>query len=320
MKLLATLMIASILMSSECQSNYQSIEQNNENIKNINSMKYNPLTEEEANVILHKGTERPFTGIYYKYDESGTYLCKQCNTPLYRSQDKFDSGCGWPSFDDEIEGAVKRIPDVDGHRTEIVCAVCGAHLGHVFMGEGFTEKNTRHCVNSISLNFKSSEIESKIDTAIFASGCFWGTEYWMVKQKGVLSTDVGYIGGHKENPGYEEVCTGKTGHAEAVKVVYDPSIISYEDLTKIFFETHDPSQEGGQGPDIGDQYRSEIFYLSDSQKSTAEKVIKQLQNNGYKVVTKLTKAGTFWKAENYHQDYYEHKGTKPYCHFYTKKF
>lgn len=117
-------------------------------------MKFNDLSEEERYVIEKKGTEYPFTGIYNDFYEKGVFTCKKCNTPLYKSEDKFKSGCGWPSFDDEIKGAIKRVPDRDGRRIEIVCATCGAHLGHVFEGEGFTQKNTRHCVNSISLNFK----------------------------------------------------------------------------------------------------------------------------------------------------------------------
>ncbi|HLC73818.1 MAG TPA: methionine-R-sulfoxide reductase [Candidatus Nanoarchaeia archaeon] len=120
-------------------------------------MKLNKLTPEEAKIIIEKGTEAPFTGIYTDNKEKGTYLCKQCNTPLFKSEDKFDSGCGWPSFDDEIKGAMKRIKDKDGVRTEIQCAKCGAHLGHVFEGENFTRKNVRHCVNSISLNFVKNE-------------------------------------------------------------------------------------------------------------------------------------------------------------------
>ena len=116
-------------------------------------MNYNKLTKEEERVIIHKGTEIPFSGEYYQHKEKGTYICKRCNAPLFRSDDKFDSHCGWPSFNDEIEGAVKRVPDADSIRTEIICNNCGAHLGHVFIGEGFTEKNVRHCVNSISLDF-----------------------------------------------------------------------------------------------------------------------------------------------------------------------
>ena len=158
------------------------------------------------------------------------------------------------------------------------------------------------------------------EKAIFASGCFWGTEYYFQKADGVLSTTVGYAGGTTENPTYEQVSTGRTGHAEATEVTYDPAKTSYENLVKLFYETHDPGQLNGQGPDIGTQYRSGIFYLNDEQKAIAEKLTEQLKNKGYKVVTEITKAGPFYKAENYHQDYYMHNGGSPYCHSYTKKF
>jgi len=282
------------------------------------SMNYNKLSSEEQRVILNKGTERPYSGKYEEHDESGTYTCKQCDAPLYRSGDKFDAQCGWPSFDEEIPGAVKRVTDADGRRTEILCANCDGHLGHVFVGENFTPKNTRHCVNSISLNFEPVEVH--VEKAIFASGCFWGVEYQLKKIDGVISTDVGYTGGHVNNPTYKQVCTGQTGHAEAVQVVFDPTLVSYETLAKIFFETHDPTQEDRQGPDIGSQYRSEIFYFSDEQKTTAEKLIGVLEGKGLNVATELSSANIFYSGEDYHQDYYQKTGGVPYCHPYIKRF
>ncbi len=278
---------------------------------------YNELTPEEKRVILYKGTERPFSGEYDDFYEKGIYTCKRCGAALYESDSKFKSGCGWPSFDDQIAGAVKWQPDADGIRTEILCANCGGHLGHVFLGEGLTQKDVRHCVNSISMNFVP---EAKIEKAIFASGCFWGTEYHLRRVDGVYSTTVGYTGGHVKNPTYKQVCTDKTGHAEAVEVVYDPNKVSYEDLAKLFFETHDFTQFNRQGPDIGTQYRSGIFYLNDEQKEVAMKLVNTLKEKGYNVRTEITKASTFWPAEDYHQDYYEKTKKSPYCHIYRKIF
>ena len=291
----------------------------NSNKKN-DSMIFNKLTPEEEQVILHKATEAPFTGIYYKFDKKGNYLCKRCNAVLYRSEDKFDAHCGWPSFDDEIAGAVKKVKDADGNRTEILCANCGAHLGHVFYGEGFTPKNTRYCVNSISLNFEPASAEPKTDTAIFAGGCFWGVQFYLQKENGVISTSAGYIGGTTNNPTYEEVCSGTTGYAEAVEVVFDSSKTNFEKLARIFFEIHDPTTMNRQGPDAGKQYRSAVFYRNEEQKEITEKLIKILKNKGFNVVTEVSRAGHFWKAEDYHQDYYDHKGTRPYCHAYVKRF
>lgn len=285
----------------------------------------NPLTKEEERVIVHKGTEAPFTGEFWNFKGQGTYVCRRCGAALYRSDDKFESHCGWPSFDDEIPGAVKRQPDADGQRTEIICANCGAHLGHVFSGEHLTPKDTRHCVNSISLKFvpaqsTPSASPPKAERAIFAGGCFWGMEYHFRRAKGVIATQVGYTGGHKDNPTYREVCSGATGHFEAIEVTYDPSQTNYETLARLFFEIHDPTQSDGQGPDIGQQYHSVAFYLNDEQRATAEKLIRILINKGYPAVTQLLPAGTFWPAENYHQQYYDKKGSTPYCHVYTKRF
>ena len=283
---------------------------------------YNKLTPEEEQILLKKATEAPYSGKYYSFDKDGTYLCRQCNVPLYQSKSKFEAQCGWPSFDDEIPGAVKRIPDADGRRTEIVCANCGAHLGHVFEGEGYTAKNIRHCVNSVSLSFTPVDIDKpvKLERAIFAGGCFWGVEHLLKKQDGVVSTTVGYIGGHTENPTYQEVCLQTTGYAEAVEIYFNPEIISFETLAKLFFEIHDPTELNRQGPDVGDQYRSEIFYMNDDQKDIAEKLIAILKEKGLEVVTKLTPASQFYPAEDNHQDYYQNKGGTPYCHIRVKRF
>jgi len=285
-------------------------------------MKYTKLTPEEEKVIIHKGTERPFTGKYYNYKANGTYICKRCNAPLYRSENKFDSSCGWPSFDDEIPGAIKRIPDADGMRTEIVCAKCGAHLGHVFLGEKLTSKDVRHCVNSISLNFIPAEQKqtAKTEKAYFAGGCFWGVEYYFQKAKGVIATQVGYMGGDTENPTYEQVCTRETKHAETVEVIFDPSVTDYETLARLFFNIHDPTQVNRQGPDTGDQYRSAIFYGNDAQKNTVLKLVRLLKEKGYKVATEISQASTFWQGESYHQSYYQKNGKQPYCHSYQNRF
>ena len=274
-------------------------------------MKLRKLTPEEARVIRDKGTEARFAGRYHHHFEAGLYLCRWCGTALFRSEDKFDSGSGWPSFDDAVAGALRQEPDEDGLRTEILCARCGAHLGHVFVGEGLTDKNLRHCVNSISLDFLPAD---RVGRAIFAGGCFWGVEHFLAQEEGVVSTTVGYTGGTTEDPTYEEVCSGRTGHAEAVEVLYDKAETTFERLARLFFEIHDPTQEDGQGPDIGDQYRSAIFYLDDEQKDVAERLIGLLRAKGLEVVTSLEQAGPFWPAEENHQDYYRKRGTLPYCH------
>lgn len=282
--------------------------------------KYRKLTPEEESVIVHKSTEPPSSGKYNDFFEKGTYHCKRCNAPLFRSKAKFKSSCGWPSFDDEIEGAIKRVPDPDRIRTEIQCANCGGHLGHVFEGEGFTEKNVRHCVNSISLVFVPDKKMADTAKAYFAGGCFWGVEYYFDHKEGVISAVSGYMGGTMKNPTYEDVCSGNTGHLEVVQVTYDPKRVTYEELAKLFFEIHDPTQADGQGPDIGEQYRSAIFYNNDEEKKIALKLIDILKNKGYDVVTKVFPVSSFWKAEDYHQDYYERKKEKPYCHVYKKRF
>jgi peptide methionine sulfoxide reductase msrA/msrB len=289
-------------------------------IKDQKSSKYVKLTPEEERVIIYKGTELPFSGNYNEFFGEGIYYCKRCRAPLFRSEDKFRSSCGWPSFEDEIKGAIKRVPDPDGVRIEIQCAACHAHLGHVFEGEGLTEKNVRHCVNSISLYFVPQSQKSRTTQAYFAGGCFWGLEYHFQQKNGVKSAVSGYMGGDTEKPTYEEVCTGKTGHVETVEVTYNPKKVSYEELARLFFEIHDPTQEDGQGPDIGDQYKSVIFYSNEEEKRIAYGLIDLLKKKDYAIQTKVLPVSKFWKAEEYHQKYYKKNKKKPYCHVYTKRF
>ena len=288
------------------------------------------LTPLEKHVIVDKGTERAFSGKYVNTKERGVYTCKVCGTPLYRSDDKFDSHCGWPSFDDAISGAIKETTDADGRRTEITCANCGAHLGHVFKGEGMTEKNIRHCVNSISLHFdkmKSRKNEEKKEVskdreakAYFAGGCFWGVEYYLEKIEGVKKVSSGFMGGRVKDPTYYQVVRTDTGHLETVEVVYNPQKVSYEKLVKTFFEIHDPTQADGQGPDIGSQYLSAIFVHTQEERKSVNKLIALLKKKGFKIATRVLEKTPFYKAEEYHQDYYDRKGGTPYCHRRVKRF
>lgn len=278
------------------------------------------LTPQVQHVLFNKGTESPFSGEYNQEARSGTYLCRSCGLALYRADAKFVSHCGWPSFDAEISGAVRRQLDVDGRRIEILCSRCSGHLGHAFEGEGYTEKNLRHCVNSLAVDFVRSETMVDAEEATVAGGCFWGVQFLFDQLPGVVKTEVGYTGGYKNYPNYHDVCEGSSGHVEAIRLVYDTAIVDYETIIRYFFEIHDPTQTDGQGPDKGFSYRSGIFYYDDVQQKIAEKLIRLLRQKKYDVVTELHPATIFWKAEQDHQDYYAKTGKKPYCHRRVKRW
>ena len=273
------------------------------------------ITPYLRSILCDKGTEQPFIGDYTDTpDTAGSYLCRRCGIQLFTSDQQFHSGCGWASFDDALLAKIEQRPDTDGQRTEILCQRCHSHLGHVFQGEGFTAKNTRHCVNSASLDFIPFTDIPDTEEAIVAGGCFWGVEYYLNQLPGVCRVESGYTGGHLEAPTYDRVCQGNTGHYEAVRVIYDPLQISYRKVIQRFFEIHDPTQVDGQGPDIGTQYQSAVFYYNPHQRTVTEGLIAELKNLGYNVATKCLPIQSFWAAERFHQQYYSKHQTLPYCH------
>jgi len=283
------------------------------------------LSPEAYNVTQRAGTEPAFCGTLLNNKKEGVYVCAVCGLPLFSSEHKFDSGTGWPSFWREFDpDHVARVEDRSHGmvRTEIECARCGSHLGHVF-NDGPRPTGERHCLNSASLNFveKGTELPAEsrpieTETAYFAGGCFWGVEHYFQKGPGVIDAVSGYMQGRVANPTYKDVCTDTTGHAETVKVVFDPQHISFGRLLEAFFVMHDPTQLNRQGPDVGDQYRSGIWTTSNAQRAEAEAFIKQQQASGRfgdrKIVTQVEPAQTFWPAEEYHQDYIVKTGRA--CH------
>jgi peptide methionine sulfoxide reductase msrA/msrB len=273
------------------------------------------LSPEQYNILRKKGTEAPFCGLYWNNKKPGKYVCAACGSPLFESKAKFESHTGWPSFFSPIsKKSVRFLKDreLGMTRTEVQCAKCGGHLGHVF-NDGPPPTGQRYCINSGAMRFE--EKLPPLAKATFAAGCFWGVEMEFSKVPGVKKTMVGYTGGAKKNPTYEEVCTDKTGHAEAVQVEYDPKEVGFDKLLEIFWKSHNPTTPNRQGPDFGTQYRSAIFYHDRKQMLAARKSMEMQQKKlgARKIVTEIAKATKFYPAEEYHQKYLEKRNIGS-CH------
>jgi len=271
------------------------------------------LTPEQYRVTRQHGTEKPFSGEYCEIYSPGIYNCVCCGTELFDSTRKFNSLSGWPSFTEPVQQNVMKYRSDRSfgmQRIEVLCSVCDAHLGHVFP-DGPPPSGLRFCINSVSLKKQTADA---LETATVGSGCFWCTEAVFNELDGIAEVVSGYAGGKTENPSYKQVTTGDTGHAEVVQLRFDPKKISYADLLRIFFVTHNPTSLNRQGADVGTQYRSIILYHNEAQEQTAREIINEMQEYYDKpIVTEVAPYTAFYKAEAAHQNFYRDNPDQAYC-------
>ena len=351
-KIILILFLIPLLTLTACgQSKENKTKQNNTTMENVISKPGNPyysntdtkklnvsnaewkkiLSPDLYAVAREADTERAFTGTMWNSETKGTYYCATCGNKLFRAEQKFTSSCGWPSFfeQESKESITFKADNSYGmQRTEALCGRCDSHLGHLF-DDGPEPTGKRYCMNAISLDFvpdgivpektignlDSSESEQAEQTVVLGGGCFWCVEAVYQNLDGVKSVYSGYAGGSVEDPSYEQVCTGRTGAAEVVEITYDKTKTNLDEIFQVFFTVHDPTTLNRQGADVGTQYRSAIFYKNETEKKAAQSIINELNEKVFsnKIVTTLEPLKKFYKAEEYHQGYYENNKDKGYC-------
>jgi len=271
-------------------------------------------------VAREADTERAFTGKMWSSETKGTYYCATCGNKLFESDQKFVSSCGWPSFFEQENKESITFQDDNSYgmkRIEANCGRCDSHLGHLF-DDGPEPTGKRYCMNAVSLDFMPDGMATNtenLETIVIGGGCFWCVEAVYKNLDGVKSVYSGYAGGMVEDPSYEQVCSGRTGAAEVIEITYDTTKTNLDEIFKVFFTVHDPTTLNRQGADSGTQYRSVIFYKNENEKIVAQNLITELNSKVFdnKIVTTLESLKKFYKAEEYHQGYYENNKNKPYC-------